>query len=68
MISFRLNGKDVSVDAPEEADLLYVLLNDLKMNGSKLGCGRSQCGACTVLHRRRTDPLLRHADARRRTA
>ena len=49
MISFRLNGKDVSVDAPEEADLLYVLLNDLNVNGSKLGCGRSQCGACTVL-------------------
>ena len=49
MIAFRLNGKDVSVDAPEEADLLYVLLNDLNINGSKLGCGRSQCGACTVL-------------------
>jgi ferredoxin len=37
------------VDAPEEADLLYVLLNDLNINGSKLGCGRSQCGSCTVL-------------------
>jgi aerobic-type carbon monoxide dehydrogenase small subunit (CoxS/CutS family) len=49
MISFRLNGKPVRVEAPEEADLLYVLLNDLGMNGSKLGCGRSQCGACTVL-------------------
>jgi nicotinate dehydrogenase subunit A len=49
LISFRLNGKDVSTDAPEEADLLYVLLNDFKLNGAKLGCGRSQCGACTVL-------------------
>ena len=49
MINFRLNGKDVSVDAPEDADLLYVLLNDLDINGSKLGCGRSQCGSCTVL-------------------
>ncbi|MFK0687640.1 (2Fe-2S)-binding protein [Mesorhizobium sp. IMUNJ 23033] len=49
LISFRLNGKDVSVDAPEEADLLYVLLNDLRVNGSKLGCGRAQCGSCTVL-------------------
>ena len=49
MISFRLNGKSVSVEVPEEADLLYVLQNDLKINGSKLGCGRSQCGACTVL-------------------
>jgi aerobic-type carbon monoxide dehydrogenase small subunit (CoxS/CutS family) len=49
MIAFRLNGKDVSVDAPEETDLLYVLLNDLNINGSKLGCGRAQCGSCTVL-------------------
>lgn len=49
MVTFRLNGKEVSVDVPEDADLLYVLLNDLNMNGSKLGCGRSQCGACTVL-------------------
>jgi nicotinate dehydrogenase subunit A len=49
MVSFTLNGRDVSVDVPEEADLLYVLLNDLGMNGAKLGCGRSQCGACTVL-------------------
>ena len=49
MIGFRLNGKEVSVDAPEEAPLLYVLANDLNMSGSKFGCGRSQCGACTVL-------------------
>ena len=49
MIGFRLNGKEVSVDAPEEAPLLYVLVNDLNVSGSKFGCGRSQCGACTVL-------------------
>ncbi|HYX91654.1 MAG TPA: (2Fe-2S)-binding protein, partial [Myxococcaceae bacterium] len=49
VIGFRLNGKEVSVDAPEEAPLLYVLANDLNMSGSKFGCGRSQCGACTVL-------------------
>jgi aerobic-type carbon monoxide dehydrogenase small subunit (CoxS/CutS family) len=49
MIAFRLNRKDVSVEVPEEADLLYVLLNDLNINGSKLGCGRAQCGSCTVL-------------------
>ena len=49
MIGFRLNGKEVSVDVPEEAPLLYVLVNDLNVSGSKFGCGRSQCGACTVL-------------------
>jgi nicotinate dehydrogenase subunit A len=49
LIAFQLNGKPVTSDAPEEADLLYVLLNDFKLNGAKLGCGRSQCGSCTVL-------------------
>jgi aerobic-type carbon monoxide dehydrogenase small subunit (CoxS/CutS family) len=49
MIAFRLNGKDVDVEAPADAPLLYVLVNDLKVNGAKFGCGKSQCGACTVL-------------------
>ena len=49
MVAFRLNGKDVNVDAPGSAPLLFVLANDLKINGAKFGCGRSQCGACTVL-------------------
>jgi aerobic-type carbon monoxide dehydrogenase small subunit (CoxS/CutS family) len=49
VVAFRLNGKDVRVDAGEDAPLLYVLANDLKMSGNKFGCGRSQCGACTVL-------------------
>lgn len=49
MVAFRLNGKDVNVEAPANAPLLYVLVNDLKINGTKFGCGKSQCGACTVL-------------------
>ena len=49
MIAFRLNGKDVSVDAPDDAPLLGVLSHDLQINGARFGCGRSQCGACTVL-------------------
>ncbi len=49
MISFKLNEKDVRVDAPASAPLLYVLSNDLGMNGVKFGCGKSQCGACAVL-------------------
>ena len=49
MLNFKLNGKDVSVDAPPEAPLLFVLTNDLDQYGLKFGCGRSQCGSCTVL-------------------
>jgi len=49
VVAFRLNGKDVNVEAPTNAPLLYVLVNDLKINGAKFGCGKSQCGACTVL-------------------
>src|SRR5665213_2730561 len=48
MLDFKLNGADVSVDAPSEASLLFVLTNDLDMHGLKFGCGKSQCGACTV--------------------
>lgn len=49
MVAFRLNGRDVNVEAPGNAPLLYVLVNDLRINGTKFGCGKSQCGACTVL-------------------
>ena len=49
MVAFRLNDKDVDVAAPDDAPLLFVLANDLHVNGAKYGCGRSQCGACTVL-------------------
>ncbi len=49
MLNFTLNGRDVSVDAPPEAPLLFVLNNDLDQHGAKFGCGLSQCGACTVL-------------------
>ena len=49
MLNFKLNGKDVSVDVPPEAPLLFVLNNDLDVHGLKFGCGLSQCGSCTVL-------------------
>lgn len=48
MLNFKLNGKDVSIDAPGDAPLLFVLNNDLGEHGQKFGCGLSQCGACTV--------------------
>ena len=49
MLNFKLNGQDVSVDAPADAPLLFVLANDLDQHGPKFGCGLSQCGSCTVL-------------------
>ena len=49
MLNFTLNGMAVSVDAPPDAPLLFVLNNDLDQHGAKFGCGLSQCGACTIL-------------------
>jgi nicotinate dehydrogenase subunit A len=44
----RVNGRDHAVDADPDTPLLYVLRNDLQLNGAKFGCGLGQCGACTV--------------------
>ena len=48
MINFTLNGKEVSVDAPDDTPLLWVLRDDMRLTGTKFGCGIAQCGACTV--------------------
>ncbi len=47
--TLRVNGKTVSVSVEPSTPLLYVLRNDLELNGPKFGCGLAQCGACTVL-------------------
>ena len=47
-ISFRVNGKPVSVDAPPDMPLLWVLRDLLDLKGTKFGCGSALCGACTV--------------------
>ena len=49
MITIEVNGKTRQVDAEPDTPLLYVLRNDLELNGAKFGCGLGQCGACTVL-------------------
>jgi nicotinate dehydrogenase subunit A len=49
MIAIEVNGKVHEVDADPETPLLYVLRNDLALNGAKFGCGLGQCGACTVI-------------------
>jgi nicotinate dehydrogenase subunit A len=48
-ISITVNGRAFSADLDPETPLLYVLMDDLQLNGPKFGCGLSQCGACTVL-------------------
>jgi nicotinate dehydrogenase subunit A len=48
-ITLKVNGQTRSVPAEPDTPLLYVLRNDLELNGAKFGCGLSQCGSCTVL-------------------
>ena len=46
---FIVNGKERTVDTVAERPLLDVLREDLKLTGTKYGCGEGQCRACTVL-------------------
>jgi isoquinoline 1-oxidoreductase alpha subunit len=48
MVAFTLNGKPVSANAEDETPLLWVLRDELKLTGTKFGCGAALCGACTV--------------------
>jgi len=48
-ISFKLNGKSVSLITDGERVLLWVLRTDLELTGTKYGCGKALCGACTVI-------------------
>jgi nicotinate dehydrogenase subunit A len=48
-VQLKVNGASRSVPAEPDTPLLYVLRNDLALNGAKFGCGLAQCGACTVM-------------------
>ena len=48
-IRLTVNGSSHDVDAAPDTALLYVLRNDLELNGPKYGCGLGECGTCTVL-------------------
>ena len=48
-VNIKVNGAVHSVLAEPDTPLLYVLRNDLGLNGAKFGCGLGQCGTCTVL-------------------
>lgn len=48
MIKFNLNGKEVEVQDDPNTPLLWVLRDSLGLKGTKFGCGKALCGACTV--------------------
>ena len=48
MPTLHVNGKSLSVNAEPDTPLLWVLRGELKLTGTKFGCGMSLCGACTV--------------------
>ncbi len=47
-VNFTVNGKSVSSVAPASTPLLWVIREELKLTGTKFGCGAGLCGACTV--------------------
>ena len=47
-LNLNVNGKQFSVDAESDTPLLWVLRDELKLVGTKFGCGQALCGACTV--------------------
>ena len=48
MLSLRVNRKTYSVDAEPETPLLWVIRDTIGLTGTKFGCGKALCGACTV--------------------
>jgi nicotinate dehydrogenase subunit A len=48
-ITLRVNGASRTLDADPQMPLLYALRNDLELKGPRFGCGKGQCGACSVL-------------------
>ena len=49
VMSLKVNGRAHTVDVDPTTPLLYVLSDDLQLNGPKFGCGLGQCGCCTVI-------------------
>ena len=48
-VNLRVNSRSYALDLDPRTPLLYILRNDLSLNGPRFGCGMGQCGACTVI-------------------
>ena len=48
MINMTVNGRAVALDADPDMPLLWAVREELKLTGTKFGCGAAQCGACTM--------------------
>ena len=48
MATLKINGEDRTYEAPDDTPLLWVIREELKLTGTKFGCGRGLCGACVV--------------------
>ena len=48
MIEFEINGQAVTAESEADTPLLWVIRDELKLKGTKFGCGIAMCGACTV--------------------
>ena len=48
MIEFEVNGQAVTAESEADTPLLWVIRDELKLKGTKFGCGIAMCGACTV--------------------
>jgi nicotinate dehydrogenase subunit A len=48
-LTLNINGKAYSIQAEPNTPLLYILRNELRLNGPQFGCGLEQCGACMVI-------------------
>ncbi len=55
LIEFKCNGKDISLDVPADMRVLDLLRNELGLTGTKCGCSKGECGACTILGNNKTE-------------
>ncbi len=60
-IQFKLNGQAIELSVDPGRQLLWVLRTDLELTGSKYGCGKGLCGACTVLVDKQAVRSCRHS-------
>lgn len=49
LLEFKLNGKNIKIEVSPNRRLIDILREDLRMTGTKEGCGEGECGACTVI-------------------